>query len=166
MWLMHKCVPTTTPCSHISSLRRKIKQGRWTQDVREIWINSGENVSRAAQTRPAGLRFSEKLQNHPHWSSMDRAWACAKRATESGHRPRPAGPTCRPSSGPLSRTHGLPLLLPTLSWFCSNSFKFMLIKIKSNTWMKWLGRVGIFSQPWYAKIYFLCKYRNVFGTHV
>ena len=43
---------------------------------------------------------------------------------------RPAIPTCWPFSGPLLRTHGLPLLLPVPSWFCTISFKFLLTKIK------------------------------------
>ena len=90
-----------------------------------------------------------------------------KRATKDGHRSRPAGrPHLSAIPWPPSRTHGLPPLLPIPSWCRSISFKILPTKIKYNTWMKWLGRPGIFSQPWYAKIYFLCKYRNAFGTHV
>ena len=114
MWLVHMCVPTTPLLSHLTTAQEN--------QMRRVNTRCQKNSDEfRKKSKPGGSnqaswpKIFEKFPKHPHWGQSRPSLNLCKRATKDGHRSRPAGPTCRPISGPLRVfvvCHFYSLLLP------------------------------------------------------
>ena len=138
MWLVHMCVPTTPPCSHVSPLCSK-------NQTREVCTRCQKNSDECqGKHKPGGSNQASRpeilreITKPPSLEQKRLSLILCKKATEDCHRSRPAGRLLLGRPGPpvdhslaplrvLTVCHSYSMFLPGFVQFHSKS-----CQLKSN----------------------------------